>query len=72
MQLTQESFIHFPIPTKTLTGISNANWGPQDQSLPSKYNSQPLEIFKSQIMSGYLIVLHRLLHWTTKRQSIMV
>ncbi len=31
----QSSFIKFPIASLTITGLTDANWGPQDQSKPN-------------------------------------
>ena len=68
---TITSFIHFPIKTKQITGISDANWGPQDQSIPKpdKFYSQ-LELYKTRSISGHLITHHGPLHWCSKRQKI--
>ena len=70
MQLTTESFIHFPIDKTKVTGHSDENWGPQDQIKPTSSNFQPLELFKTRSMSGFLISLHGPVHWTAKRQTI--
>jgi len=65
------SFVNFPIQRKTLTGIADANWGPQDQSVPHPDKTYPdLEFFKSRSISGHIIVLHGPLHWQSKRQKI--
>ena len=65
-----QSFLQFPQNGKrTLTGISDANWGAQDQSLT--FTSSPdLELHKSRSISGHIITLHGPIHWTSKRQSI--
>jgi len=65
------SFLHFPIQTPKLTGISDANWGPQDQSAPKSKITQPeLELFKTRSISGHVITLHGPIHWSSKRQKI--
>ena len=66
-----QSFIHFPIPKLKLHAYSDANWGPQDQSVvPTQVNKDDLELFITQSISGYLTVLHGPLHWSAKRQQI--
>ena len=67
---TLYSYIHFPISDNSLTGLSDANWDPQDQSQPKQPSSKPLPIFKSRSMSGYPQWLNSLLHWQSKRQTI--
>ena len=47
MQLTPNSFVHFPVTDNKITEHSNANWGPQDQSLPTHNNHPPLDLFKT-------------------------
>ena len=62
------SFVHFPINDSTLTGLSDANWAPQDQSI--KKHSYNVPLFHSRSMSGYIQWLIGPLHWTSKRQTI--
>jgi len=65
------SFVHFPINSKEITGITDANWGPQDQSKPIPGKIYPkLDIFKSRSISGHLITFHGPLHWSSKRQKV--
>ena len=65
-----QSFLHFPNRTKQrLTGISDANWGAQDQSLSFQSNLT-LDLYKSRSFSGHIITLHGPIHWSSKRQSI--
>jgi hypothetical protein len=66
-----ESFVKFPIDPSKLHPFSDANWGPQDASVP-KPNDPPteLELFKSRSISGFIIWLGGPLHWVSKRQSI--
>jgi len=65
------SYVHFPISSSKLTGISDANWGPQDQSKPKENRKQPeLELFKTRSISGHVITLHGPVHWSSKRQRI--
>jgi deoxyuridine 5'-triphosphate nucleotidohydrolase len=65
-----ESFVKFPIPPSEITSMTDANWGPQDQSKPTPANIEELELFKSRSISGYLIWLGGPVHWLSKRQSI--
>ena len=65
------SFLNFPIDNTKLTGITDANWGPQDQSKPRKgAPPEHLDLFKSRSMSGHIINLHGPIHWSSKRQTI--
>jgi hypothetical protein len=65
-----ESFVKFPIPSEQLTSLTDANWGPQDQSKPTPENIEEIDLFKSRSISGYLIWLGGPVHWMSKRQSI--
>jgi hypothetical protein len=67
-----ETFVKFPILPNQLTTMTDANWGPQDQSKPTEANTEELELFKSRSISGYLIWLGGPIHWVSKRQSITV
>jgi len=62
-----ESFLHFPIAAPILS-MSNANWGPQDASVPSKPVDLPL--FVSRSMSAFYIDLLGPLHWMSKHQKV--
>jgi hypothetical protein len=49
-----QAFINFPLPPG-LTGLCDANWGPQDQSKPNPKHPFPeIDIFKSRSISGFL------------------
>jgi len=48
--------------------MSDANWGPQDASLPS--TSQDLPLFASRSMSAFYIDLLGPIHWMSKRQKV--
>ena len=66
---TLEAFIKFPI--NKIVGFTDANWGPQDQSVPKPTVSPvTLELFKSRSLSGFIIYDHGPIHWMSKRQSI--
>ena len=69
-ELTLQSFIHFPIKSLRAIAFSDANWGPQDSSVPKPDNKEQLDLFKTRSMSGYLIKLHGPLHWSAGRQKI--
>ena len=63
--------VKFPISPDTIVSLTDANWGPQDQSVPKPGTTPPeLDIFKSRSMSGFLIWLGGPVHWVAKRQSI--
>ena len=65
-----ESFVQFPIDPKKLQSLTDANWGPQDQSVP-KESDDPilLELFKSRSIAGFVIWLGGPLTWQSKRQT---
>jgi len=65
-----ESFVKFPIDPSQLTPLTNANWGPQDQSVPNP-NDPPilLDLFKSRSIAGYIIWLGGPFDWCSKRQT---
>jgi len=64
-----ESFVHYPVdPSQLLPLLSDANWGPQDASIP-KPTDFPilLDLWKSRSISGFIIWLSAPLHWMSKR-----
>jgi len=63
-----ESFLHFPLPPSQLLSMSDANWGPQDATVPTV----PIELppFASRSMSAFYIDLLGPVHWLSKRQTI--
>ena len=66
-----ESFIQFPIQQHSLTGFSDANWGPQDQTAPNP-KAKPIQVpvFAPRSISGFLILLYGPIHWSSRRQTI--
>ena len=65
------SYLHFPVTSQKVQGISDANWGPQDQSIPNTSKPLPeLALFKTRSISGHVLTLMGPLHWTSKRQKI--
>jgi hypothetical protein len=69
-QTKLETFVKFPIPSTQIISMTDANWGPQDQSKPTEANMEELELFKSRSISCYLIWLGGPVHWDSKQQSI--
>lgn len=66
-----QSFVNFPIKGKLqLSAATDANWGPQDQSVLSNHQSPDLDLFKTRSISGHLLAFHGPLHWSSKRQNI--
>lgn len=65
------AYVKFPIDPNTVVSLTDANWGPQDASVP-KPNAplEELELFKSRSLSGFLIWLTGPVHWVSKRQTI--
>jgi len=63
-----ESFLHFPIQPGNLLSMSDANWGPQDATVPTV----PIELpsFVSRSMSAFYIDLLGPVHWLSKRQTV--
>ena len=64
------SFLNFPVNTPTVSALCDANWGPQDQSVPKSNITQQLDFFKSRSISGHIITLFGPLTWSSKRQTI--
>ena len=51
--------------------MTDANWGPQDQSRPNPNKPSPdLDLFKSRSLSGFVIWFNGPVHWTSKRQKV--
>ena len=69
-QMSLTSYVKFPTEDKKFFSLTDANWGPQDQSTKSSSSNQQIDIFKSRSLSGYLIWFGGPVHWTSKRQSI--
>ena len=67
-----ESFIKFPIPdSPSVIALTDANWGPQDQSRPTSTRTYPdLQLFKTRSISGFIIWGHGPIHWVSKRQTL--
>jgi len=65
------SYLYFPVTLSKIQGISEGNWGPQDQSTPDTSKPLPeLELFKTRSISGHVVTLFGPLQWTSKRQKI--
>ena len=65
------SHTHFPVHTNKLIATADANWGPQDQSIPApKATLQELDLFKTRSISGHLITFKGPIQWSSKRQKI--
>ena len=65
-----DSFVKDPLNQKQITPLTDANWGPQDQSEPPPdAPALSLDLFKSRSLAGYLIWLGGPLDWMSKRQS---
>ena len=64
------AYVKFPIPEDKITALSDANWGPQDQSKPKPNEARQLDLFKSRSISGYILWFCGPLHWMSKRQTI--
>lgn len=63
---TLETYVKFPINKPAISTLYDANWGPQDASVPKAANTPHLEISKSRSISGYLTWFMGPLHWTSK------
>ena len=62
--------MQFPLDPNKIQCLTDANWGPQDQSVPNS-NDEPiyLDLFKSRSMVGHLIWFGGPLDWVSKRQT---
>ena len=66
-----DGFLNFPVNTPSMSALTDANWGPQDQSIPKSNKILPkLDLFKTRSISGYVLTLHGPIHWQSKRQTI--
>ena len=65
-----QSHVKFPVDPSSVLSLSDANWGPQDQSKPKEGESRSLDLFKSRSLSGFLIWFGGPLHWSSKRQTV--
>ena len=65
-------FVKFPIPSKShITALTDANWGPQDQSRPLSNKTYPdLALYKTRSLSGFIIWGKGPIHWVSKRQTL--
>ena len=65
------SYVNFPIVDDIATALTDANWGPQDQSIVSTHikATKQLDLFKTRSMSGYILWLNGPIHWVLKRQT---
>ena len=64
------AFVKFPI-SKPIIALTDANWGPQDQSVPKPFmKPEEVDIFKSRSLSGFVIWGNGPIHWQSKRQSL--
>ena len=64
------AYVKFPVESE-LMGLTDANWGPQDQQKPKPTDKpKEVDIFKSRSLSGFLLWLSGPIHWVSKRQTI--
>jgi hypothetical protein len=68
-----EAFVQFPLdndsPHPRPTGFADANWGPQDASMPSESNCRQIELDETCSICGHLVFLsHGPLMWKTQRK----
>ena len=62
-----ESFVKFPLKPRPITALTDANWGPQDQSKVKPGQTPPeMALFKSPSISGYIIWYGGPIHWISK------
>ena len=66
-----QSFIHFPIQEAKIFALNDANWDPQDQSVPPKHKKlPPVDLHVTRSISGHIIIINGPVQWSAKRQSI--
>ena len=64
------AYVKFPLTNQPIA-ITDANWGPQDQSVPKQHAPpETMELFKTRSLSGYVLWGHGPIHWISKRQSL--
>ena len=65
-----DSFVQFPLDPKKPQALTDANWGPQDQSVP-KPDDKPvyLDLFKTRSIAGHVVWWGGPLDWVSKRQT---
>ena len=65
------AFLKFPTAPKHPIALTDANWGPQDQSIPKPHHPpEELDLFKSRSLSGFILWGNGPIHWVSKRQSL--
>ena len=65
------AYIKFPLDKKPIIALTDANWGPQDQSVPKRTDKPTeLELYKSRSLSGFILWGNGPIHWSSKRQSL--
>ena len=65
-----DSFVQFPLDPTEIMPLSDANWGPQDQSVPNPADPpEKIDLFKSRSIAGYIIWFGGPVDWMSKRQS---
>ena len=68
-----EAFIKFPIDQSKILPFTDANWGPQDASVPKPNSLEVLlDLFKSRSISGFLIWLGGTLHWAQNAKQLQL
>mmetsp|Transcript_12383 Transcript_12383/g.17655 ORF Transcript_12383/g.17655 Transcript_12383/m.17655 type:complete len:214 (+) Transcript_12383:3276-3917(+) len=66
-----KTYQYFPTNQSQIFSMTDSNWGPQDQSKPNHTVKQELELFKTRLISGYLIMQSGgPIAWASKRQKI--
>ena len=70
-QANLKTFVKFSTKFNTLLSFSDANWEPQDASVPKvSTRSRLIPLFKSRSIFRYLIWLGGTIYWQSKRQTI--
>ena len=52
-----EAFVKFPLLDNSITALTYANWGPQDQNRLKENKTRKVDIFKSRSVSGFLLYM---------------
>ena len=63
------AFTSFNCPHGTLVGMSDANWGPQDASLPNSKTTKQVTLDTSRSQVGYVLCLFGSLTWDSIRSK---
>ena len=65
-----EAYLNFPIQHNKLFPLTDANWGPQDQSVPDPATPKSVPQLTVRSMSSFIVYHNGPLTWIAKRQRV--